>query len=138
MPFSPLADAALPPCDGVYLGGGYPELHAAELAGNEPMLRSLRAARRRGLTVYAECGGAMYVGAGIEDAEGRRHRMAGLGPGWTTMRGRRLVMGYRAVRACPANFLHPLDVRAHEFRYSRERSGRARGPSGRRRAPGGA
>ena len=122
VPFSPLADAEVPPgAGGVYLGGGYPELHAADLAANAAMARSLRTARRRGAAVLAECGGAMYAGAGIEDAEGRRHRMAGLWPTWTTMRGRRLVIGYRDVRAGSASFLHPLRARAHEFHYSRER-----------------
>lgn len=120
VPFSPLADAALPEgVGGVYLGGGYPELHAAELAGNRSMLGSLRSALRRGTTVLAECGGAMYAGSGIEDAEGRRHRMAGLWPGWTTLRGRRLKLGYRSVRASPGNLLYPLEVSAHEFHYSR-------------------
>lgn len=122
VPFSPLADAAVPVgVGGVYLGGGYPELHAAALAANASMARSLRAAHRGGAAVLAECGGAMYAGAGIEDAEGRRHRMAGLWPAWATMRGRRLVIGYREVRAGEGSFLHPLRVRAHEFHYSRER-----------------
>ncbi len=120
VPFSPLADASLPDgVGGVYLGGGYPELHASDLAANHSMLASLRRAHRRGVTVYAECGGAMYVGGGIEDAEGRRHRMAGLWPGWTSLRGRRLKLGYRSVRTCPGNLLHPLEVHAHEFHYSR-------------------
>jgi cobyrinic acid a,c-diamide synthase len=128
VPFSPLADTALPErVGGVYLGGGYPELHAASLAANRSMLGSLRSAMRQGTTVYAECGGAMYVGAGIEDAEGRRHRMAGLWPGWSTLRRRRLKLGYRSVRASPGNPLHPLEVSAHEFHYSR--------PLGREMAP---
>jgi cobyrinic acid a,c-diamide synthase len=119
-PFSPLADAALPEgVGGVYLGGGYPELHAAELAANRSMLASLGDAMSRGVTVYAECGGAMYAGAGIEDADGRRHRLAALGPGWTTLRRGRLRLGYRSVRASPGNLLHPLEVRAHEFHHSR-------------------
>jgi cobyrinic acid a,c-diamide synthase len=122
LPFSPLADAAAPEgVGGVYLGGGYPELHASDLAANRTMLRSLRALARRGAAVYAECGGAMYAGAGIEDAEGRRHRLAGLWPGWTTMRRRRLKIGYREARAQPANLFYPLTVRAHEFHCSEER-----------------
>jgi len=120
VPFSPLADSALPNgVGGVYLGGGYPELHASELSANLPLLSSLRAARARGTVIYAECGGAMYAGAGIEDAEGRRHRMAGLWPGWSTLRRRRLKLGYRTVSAAPGNVLHPLVVSAHEFHYSR-------------------
>ncbi len=122
IPFSPLADSALPAeVGGVYFGGGYPELFATELAANTPMLRSLRKVHRRGALVYAECGGAMYVGAGIEDAEGRRHRMAGLWPAWTSLKQRRLSVGYRHVRASPANFLHPMELPAHEFHYSQLR-----------------
>lgn len=121
VPFSPLADTALPAgAGGIYLGGGYPELHAEALGANVSLRRSLRAAQRRGAVVYAECGGAMYAGAGIVDAEGRRHRMAALWPGWTTLMHRRLTIGYRDVRASPANLLHPLRVRAHEFHASRE------------------
>ncbi len=120
VPFSPLADGAIPPdAKGVYIGGGYPELHAADLAANDSMLRALRRAHRRGALVYAECGGAMYAGAGIEDGEGRRHRLAGLWPGWTSLRRRRLSVGYRTVRASAGNPLYPLEVRAHEFHYSR-------------------
>jgi cobyrinic acid a,c-diamide synthase len=130
VPFSPLADAAVPEgAGGVYLGGGYPELHVAELAANQTMARSLRTAHRRGAAVLAECGGAMYAGGGIEDAEGGRHRMVGLWPAWTTMRGRRLVLGYREVRAGPDSFLHPLCAHAHEFHYSRERRTRAASPA---------
>ncbi len=119
IPFSPLADTALPPrVGGVYVGGGYPELFAAELAANTSMRRSLREAHRRGVLVYAECGGAMYIGAGIEDAEGRRHRMVALWPAWTSLKQRHLSVGYRQVRASPTNFLHPMELHAHEFHYS--------------------
>jgi cobyrinic acid a,c-diamide synthase len=128
--FSPLADPALPPgAGGVYLGGGYPELHAADLAANAALMASVRTAHRRGATVYAECGGAMYAGAGIEDAEGRRHRMLGLWPGWTTMRRPRFTIGYREVRASPTSLLHPLQVRAHEFHVSRETGSRRASPA---------
>jgi cobyrinic acid a,c-diamide synthase len=130
VPFSPLADAALPAgVGGVYLGGGYPELHAADLAANTALRGSLRTAHRRGVAIYAECGGAMYASAGIDDADGRRHRMLGLWPGRTTMRRPRLTIGYREVRTRPANLLHPLTVRGHEFHASRETTGRHGSPA---------
>lgn len=126
VPFSPLADGRVPTgVTGVYLGGGYPELFAGELAANTPMLGSLRMAHRRGALVYAECGGAMYAGLGIEDAEGRHHRMVGLWPAWTSLTQRRLSVGYRQVRASPTNFLHPVELPAHEFHYSRLQQNRA-------------
>jgi cobyrinic acid a,c-diamide synthase len=122
IPFSPLTDGAVPKgADAVYLGGGYPELFAEQLAANLPMLRSLRANYKRGALVYAECGGAMYTGAGIEDSEGRRHRLAGLWPAWSSLKRRRLSVGYREVRTLTPNFLHPLQLPAHEFHYSQLR-----------------
>ena len=79
VPFSPLADGALPPgTQGVYLGGGFPELFAADLAANSPMHAALHAAARQGLPIYGECGGLMYLGRTLADLDGRRHAMVGL------------------------------------------------------------
>ena len=58
--FSPLRDRQLPACQMIWLGGGYPELHAAGLSANHEMLTQLRAAHRRRVAIYAECGGLMY------------------------------------------------------------------------------
>lgn len=119
VPFSPLGDASIPiGVDAIYIGGGYPELFAEQLSGNVPMRRSLRASYRRGALVYGECGGAMYLGAGLEDSAGKRHRMVGLWPGRTRMRPRRLRVGYRRVRAVAPNFLGSPDLPGHEFHYS--------------------
>lgn len=120
VPFSPLADTGIPRgVGGVYVGGGYPELFAAPLSGNAPMLASLHRAHRLGTLLYAECGGAMYLSREIEDAEGRHHRMAGLWPAAVSLRDRRLSVGYRTVRASAASFLHGFELPAHEFHYSR-------------------
>lgn len=119
VPFSPLQDSRVPGrAGGIYLGGGYPELFAEELAANTPMLASLRAARAEGALVYAECGGAMYAASGIEDAEGRRRSMAGLWPVWVSLKARKLSVGYRRVRACAPGFLAGQELPAHEFHYS--------------------
>ena len=129
VPFSPLESPSLPPgVGGVYLGGGYPELFAADLAANRGLLRSLRAAGRRGALVYAECGGAMYAARGLEDAEGRRHRMAGLWPASVSLRRRRLTIGYRRARACAPSFLAGEELPVHEFHYSRLRGAGPTGP----------
>ena len=72
--FSPLHDRELPDCQMVWLGGGYPELHASALAANTTMLTSLREAHQRGVAIYAECGGLMYLGSLLEDADGVEHR----------------------------------------------------------------
>ena len=123
VPFSPLSDASVPVgVDAIYIGGGYPELFAEQLSGNEPMRRSLRASYRSGALVYAECGGAMYLGAAMEDADGRRHRMVGLWPGRTRMKPPRLRVGYRRVRAVAPNFFGSAVLSGHEFHYSHLRT----------------
>jgi cobyrinic acid a,c-diamide synthase len=119
--FSPLRDEALPQgIGGVYLGGGFPELFAIELAVNGPMLRSMREVAARGLPIYAECGGLMYLQEALIDADGRRHRMAGLAPGTSTLVGKRLTLGYREVRARRASPIAAEGqmLRGHEFHWS--------------------
>ncbi len=77
--WSPLADEPLPQgCRGVILPGGYPELHAETLTANSQSLAALRQARQRGLPIYAECGGLLLLGKGLEDQQGVLHPMAGL------------------------------------------------------------
>jgi len=65
--WSPLSDVALPAVDGLYLGGGYPELHGAALGTNKTMLDAVRAFAAAGRPIYAECGGLMYLANAIED-----------------------------------------------------------------------
>jgi cobyrinic acid a,c-diamide synthase len=120
-PFSPLRDPALPgDVGGVYLGGGFPELFATELAANAPMLASMRAAAVRGLPIYAECGGLMYLQERLVDPDDRPHVMAGLLPGASALTKQRLTLGYREVRARQASALLPAGrlVRGHEFHWS--------------------
>ncbi len=118
--FSPLRDRALPrgAC-GIYLGGGYPELYAADLAANAALLAELRMAGRTRMPIYAECGGLMYLTQGITDQTGARHPMVGLLPGWTALTDR-LTMGYRVVTAARDSLLLRCgeEVRGHEFHYS--------------------
>jgi cobyrinic acid a,c-diamide synthase len=125
VPFSPLADAALPEgAGGVYFGGGFPELYARELSENKGMLRSITSAARQGIAIYAECGGLMYLCQGIEDLEGRFFPMAGLLPGRSVMPGSRLTLGYRTVQALEDTPLLAAGERArgHEFHLSAHRS----------------
>ncbi len=120
--FSPLADAAPDPAaDAVYLPGGYPELHAARLAGNGRFLAGLRAAAGRDAAVYGECGGYMVLGRGLEDAEGRRHAMAGLLPLESSFKAPERHLGYRRAKLLAAGTLGRSGAafRAHEFHYAR-------------------
>lgn len=122
LPFSPLAgeapDAA---ADAVYLPGGYPELHAGRLAGNDRFLDGLRSAAARDAVVYGECGGYMVLGQGLEDAEGARHAMAGLLPLESSFRAPRRHLGYRrAVLAAQGPLgAEATAFRGHEFHYAR-------------------
>ncbi len=121
VPVSPLEDTSLPEgCGALYLGGGFPELYARELAANVPFLRAVREAERRGLPVYAECGGLMYLGRELLDAGGCAHVMTGLLPIRTSMEGARLQLGYRTVRALADGpvLASGEEARGHEFHYS--------------------
>ncbi|MEG3087525.1 cobyrinate a,c-diamide synthase [Sphingomonas sp. PB4P5] len=118
--FSPLADDAPPEaCDTCWLPGGYPELHAGQLAGNARFLDGLRrfAATR---PVHGECGGYMVLGDGIEDADGVTHAMAGLLPIASSIARRKLQLGYRrATWTQPMPFAATGDTHVgHEFHYA--------------------
>ncbi len=121
VPFSPLADRELPGnLHGIYLGGGYPELSAAQLAANTAMKRSLAAQAAGGLPIYAECGGLMYLSREIEDLAGNRHPMAGVLPLTVRMLPRLKSLGYREITLTAPGLLGPAGTRArgHEFHYS--------------------
>lgn len=122
VPFSPLHDLALPEgLDGVYIGGGFPELHLERLSQNRSFLESLRSFSHCGKSIYAECGGYMYLGNSITDFEGRTYPMAGLIPIESEMTKRLQGMGYRKGVFQQDNFLAPAGttVQGHEFHYSR-------------------
>ncbi|MEQ8965370.1 MAG: cobyrinate a,c-diamide synthase [Azospirillaceae bacterium] len=122
-PFSPLADEAPDPAaDAIFLPGGYPELRADRLAAATRFLDGLRAAAARGAVVYGECGGYMVLGQGLEDADGRRHAMAGLLPVETSFAEPRLHLGYRRLTLRVATPFGPAGARlaGHEFHYARQ------------------
>lgn len=119
--FSPLAASGFPPgtC-GLYLGGGFPEIYAAQFAANTALKEALRQAHARRMPIYAECGGFMVLTEAIIDLEGQQHPMAGLVPGLTRMQPRLMSLGYRLVEALEDNFLLPQGTctRGHEFHWS--------------------
>ena len=119
--FSPLlGEQPSPDVAGVYLGGGYPELHGPELASNTGLWRALKALHARDAPIYAECGGFMVLTQGLIDCEGRRWPMAGLIPGVARMTDKLAALGYRHATALRPNLLTEGGnaLRGHEFRYS--------------------
>ena len=121
VPFSPLDDSALPGgVGGVYLGGGFPELFAEDLSRNVGMISSIRSSIRKGIPVYGECGGLMYLGESLSDLDGQQFPMVGAIPVVSSMEGRRLHLGYREVEACAEGPLLRAgeQVRGHEFHWS--------------------
>jgi cobyrinic acid a,c-diamide synthase len=105
---------------GVYLGGGYPELHGPALASNTGLWTALRDLHATDAPIYAECGGFMVLTEGLADSEGHNWPMAGMLPGFARMSGKLAALGYRHATALRANLLaQPGDsLRGHEFRYS--------------------
>jgi len=118
--FSPIADLALPEdLDGLYLGGGYPELHADALSGNESMRAALFEFAASGAPVYAECGGFMYLTEAIVNAVGQSWPMTGIFPTTARMQPRLAKLGYLEIESGEDAWLAPGNkARGHEFRYS--------------------
>ncbi|WP_123619858.1 cobyrinic acid a,c-diamide synthase [Halorubrum sp. CSM-61] len=117
--FAPVAGDALPPCDAVYLPGGYPELHAAELAAS-PALDDIASAAAEGTPVLGECGGLMALAESLTTVEGETHAMAGVLPADVRMRDRYQALDHvelRATRDAPTAAAGAT-LRGHEFHYS--------------------
>ncbi len=120
VPFSPLASAALPAdIDGLYIGGGYPELSAEALASNGTLRADIRAAIAAGMPTVAECGGFMYLQQELADDKGRAWPMVGALPGASENLGKLRQFGYINAVAAKDGLYGPAgtQVRAHEFHY---------------------
>jgi len=120
--FSPLANEAPPgEADSIFLPGGYPELHAARLAGNKTFKAGMMAAAAAGKRIYGECGGYMLLGDSLEDEKGNNHAMLGLLPLATSFKKRRLHLGYRRLQLLAHgvwSHAWPGKLHGHEFHYS--------------------
>lgn len=117
--FSPLKDSILPACDGIYIGGGYPELFAEELEANASMRREIRKLSERGLPIYAECGGLMYLGKSLV-SEAKHYEMVGVFDGVS-----RMTKGLKRFGYCTALLQRDsvlgragTKIRGHEFHHS--------------------
>jgi len=120
IPFSPLKDSALPrEIHGLYFGGGFPEVFAAELAENQSIKASIKASVLAGMPTIAECGGLMYLCDRLEDFEMNLYEMVGIFPNRAVM-GKKLTLGYRQAEALRDSCLHKRGDRiwGHEFHRS--------------------
>ncbi|MCX7708621.1 MAG: cobyrinate a,c-diamide synthase [Clostridia bacterium] len=119
--FSPLEDEKLPGgTDGLYIGGGYPEVWARELQNNVDIKNQIRGQIENGLPAYAECGGLMYLSQSIKTGEGESYEMVGVVPGKSEMTASLQRFGYVEVEVTSDNILAKKGyrIRAHEFHYS--------------------
>jgi cobyrinic acid a,c-diamide synthase len=119
--FSPISDSRLPAdLDGLYFGGGYPEMYAARLAGNAAMLADVRQFAASGRAIYAECGGLMYLGESLAALDGVRYPLAGVLPIQTAMLSKLKSLGYSEVTLREDSLWGPRGTtfRGHEFHYS--------------------
>ena len=123
IPFSPLTDQSLPDVDGLFIGGGFPEMFGPELEANTTLRSAIRMAIDDGLPVYAECGGLMYLARSISWND-ERHAMVGALPADVVMHDRPVGRGYVTLEST-ANAPWPVErpqdggrARGHEFHYS--------------------
>lgn len=112
--FSPMA-GEVPEVDGIYLGGGYPELYAETLENSETT-RKLKGIAADGLPIYAECGGLLYL-CGTYEVDDRTYKLADVVPANTRMTNRLKALGYTEARPLDKNF-SSHNIRGHEFHYS--------------------
>ncbi|MGA2251148.1 cobyrinate a,c-diamide synthase [Terracidiphilus sp.] len=122
VPFSPIHDRCLPPdLDALYLAGGYPELHPAQISANTSMLTAIREFVASGRPVYAECGGMIFLSRKLTTREGTTYPMAGVLPFEIEMTGRLVGFGYVDVELTHDCLLGQAGtvLRGHSFHYSR-------------------
>ncbi len=115
-----LRDPELPELDGLYIGGGFPEMSARELSANASFRASLKRAAEAGLPIYAECGGLIYLGESMV-LEGEAYPLAGVFPVEFGLMKKPQAHGYTVLRVEGENPFYPvgLQLKGHEFRYSK-------------------
>ncbi len=117
---SPLLTDTIPPVDGLYIGGGFPETHARQLAENGKFKAQLKSLAESGLPIYAECGGLMYLGEELV-LDQTSYPMAGILPVVFGFSKRPQGHGYTRVIVDEQNpyFMIGTEIKGHEFHYSR-------------------
>lgn len=122
VPFSPLHDDSLPKVDGLFIGGGFPEMFAGQLAGNSAMREAIRQAAADNMPILAECGGYMYLMDSLRDFTGQVHAMAGVFPGQAVMTEKLQMVGYVEAELQQDCLLGKAGtkLKGHEFHFSKE------------------
>lgn len=117
--FNTFTDDKLPDCDGVYIGGGYPELYAKELSQNKPLREDIRQKSLKNMPIYAECGGLMYLGENIE-LNGNLYEMCNIFKGTSKMVARLQRFGYCIAKSNFDTIITKKgdEIKGHEFHHS--------------------
>ena len=116
--FSPISDKKIPKCDSIYIGGGFPEILGKRLSQNRSMKKSVKQAAEKGIPIYAECGGLMYLTKSIKH-NNQKYKMVGLFDAETQMT-KKMTLNYtqgRIISNCLIS--SPRNFNAHEFHYSK-------------------
>ncbi|MBE6086057.1 MAG: cobyrinate a,c-diamide synthase [Selenomonas ruminantium] len=123
VPFSPLHDEKLPAVDGLFIGGGFPEMFAGQLAANSSMRQAVRQAAQKDMPILAECGGYMYLMDSLQDFAGVSHPMAGVFVGQAVMTEKLQMVGYVEAELQKDSLLGKAGtkLKGHEFHFSKER-----------------
>ena len=118
--FSPLSDKKLPKCDGIYIGGGFPEIFGKELEANVELKNEIKALHERKIPIYAECGGLMYLGEKLEDLEHNEYEMVGIFKGKSVMTKSLKRFGYCDGKASLDTVVSNKGdiISGHEFHHS--------------------
>jgi len=118
--FSPLWDKSIPLVDGLYLGGGFPEMFLEELSNNQAMMCSIKEAGNKGMPIFAECGGFMYLTQNIRDFRGETWTGVGIIPAQVKMTDKLAALGYVKATALKDSILANKGevLKGHEFHYS--------------------
>ena len=117
--FSPIKDKKIPKCDGIYIGGGFPEILGNSLEKNQTMKKSIKKLSEDNLPIYAECGGLMYLTKSIL-SENKKYKMIGLFDAETKMT-KKMMLNYTKGKIISKTPISEklLNFQGHEFHYSR-------------------
>lgn len=116
--FSPIHDKKIPKCDGIYIGGGFPEILASLLEKNSVMKKTIKKLSEENIPIYAECGGLMYLTKSI-DYDNKKFKMIGLFDAETKMTNK-MKLNYTKGKIVSKNIIsdNTHELRGHEFHYS--------------------